>query len=50
MSWEMLRRTAAVAKFDHPLIWLVVPTSSLLIGQAVAALPLVIPFWFFFFR
>src|SRR5262245_36653323 len=40
----MLRRPAAVAKFDHPLIWLVVPTSSLLIGQAVAALPLAIPF------
>src|SRR5215475_5157903 len=43
MSWEMLRRTPAVAKFDHPVIWLVIPTSSLLIGQAVAVLPLAIP-------
>src|SRR5215467_9493666 len=48
MSDEMLRRTAAVSKFDHPLIWLVIPTSSLLIGQAVAALPLTIPFRVFF--
>src|SRR5499433_98833 len=48
MSDEMLRRTAVVSKFDHPLIWLVIPTSSLLIGQAVAALPLTIPFRVFF--
>jgi competence protein ComEC len=48
MSCEVLRRTTAVAKFDHPLIWLVVPTSSLLVGQAVAALPLAIPFRVFF--
>src|SRR5215813_1866796 len=48
MSCETVRRTAAVAKFDHPVIWLVIPTSSLLVGQAVAALPLVFPFWVFF--
>lgn len=45
----MLKETAAVSKFDHPLIWLVIPTSSLLIGQAAATLPLTIPFQFFFF-
>ena len=48
MSCETATRTAAVAKLGHPLVWLVVPTLSLLVGQAVAALPLVIPLQFFF--
>jgi competence protein ComEC len=32
------------AVIDHPSIWLVVPTIALLLGQAVAALPLLIPY------
>jgi competence protein ComEC len=48
MSCKTVTRTAAVAKLGHPLVWLVVPTSSLLIGQAAAALPLVIPSQVFF--
>jgi competence protein ComEC len=48
MSGETLTRTAAVAKFAHPLVWLVVPTLSLLAGQAMAALPLVLPSQVFF--
>jgi competence protein ComEC len=48
MSGGSITTAAAVAKLDHPLIWLVVPTLSLLSGQAMAALPLMIPvqlFW-----
>ncbi len=37
-----------MAQIDHPSVWLLVPTLSLLIGQAAAALPLVIPFQVFF--
>ncbi|HSF59487.1 MAG TPA: ComEC/Rec2 family competence protein, partial [Candidatus Binatia bacterium] len=48
MSCETATRTAVVAKLGHPLVWLVVPTLSLLVGQVVAALPLVIPFQVFF--
>jgi hypothetical protein len=48
MFCETATRTAAVAKLGHPLVWLVVPALSLLLGQAVAALPLVIPFQVFF--
>jgi competence protein ComEC len=47
MSFETATRTAAAAKVDHPSVWLVVPTLSLLVGQAVAALPLFIPPWVF---
>jgi competence protein ComEC len=47
MSFDTATRTAAAAKFDHPSVWLVVPTLSLLVGQAVAALPLFIPPWAF---
>ena len=49
MSSETVTRTAVVAKLGHPSVWLVVPTLALLVGQAVAALPLVIiPTQFFF--
>jgi competence protein ComEC len=48
MSCETITRTAAAAKFSHPSVWLAVPTLSLLAGQAVAALPLVIPSQVFF--
>src|SRR5215475_3561639 len=43
MSGETLRRTAGFVRLGHPSLWLVVPTLSLLVGQAVAVLPLVIP-------
>ena len=43
MSSETATGTAAVATPGHPLVWLVVPTLALLVGQAVAAFPLVIP-------
>ena len=43
MSRETATGTAAVATPGHPLVWLVVPTLALLVGQAVAAFPLVIP-------
>jgi competence protein ComEC len=48
MSGERVTTTAGFAKLDHPSVWLVVPTVSLLIGQSVAVLPLVIPSQFFF--
>ena len=48
MSSETVTRTAVVATLGHPSVWLVVPTLSLLVGQAVAALPLVIPSQVFF--
>lgn len=48
MSGETVTRTTAVPRLSHPLVWLVVPTLSLLVGQAVAALPLVIASRFFF--
>jgi competence protein ComEC len=48
MSGEPAITTAGFAKLGHPSVWLVVPTVSLLVGQAVAALPLVIPSQFFF--
>ena len=35
MSCETATGTAAVAKPGHPLVWLVVPTLALLVGQAV---------------
>jgi hypothetical protein len=50
MSSETVTKTAVVARLGHPSVWLVVPTLSLLVGQAVAALPLVIPSQFFFLR
>ena len=48
MSSETVTRTAGFTKLGHPSVWLVVPTLSLLAGQAVAVLPLVIPSPFFF--
>jgi competence protein ComEC len=48
MSGEPVTTTAGFAKLGHPSVWLVVPTVSLLVGQAVATLPLVIPSQFFF--
>src|SRR4029453_8570404 len=47
MSGETLRRTAGFVKLGHPSLWLVVPTLSLLVGQAAAVLPLGIPFQVF---
>jgi len=43
MSGERVTSTAGFTKLGHPSVWLVVPTLSLLAGQAVALLPLVIP-------
>jgi competence protein ComEC len=43
MSFDTATRAVAVASFHHPSIWLVVPTLSLLVGQAMAPMPLVIP-------
>ena len=43
MSGETVTSTAGFTKLGHPSVWLVVPTLSLLAGQAVALLPLVIP-------
>jgi competence protein ComEC len=48
MSCEKPTRTAAVTQIDHPSVWLIVPTLSLLIGQAGAGLPIVIPSQVFF--
>src|SRR5262245_41132503 len=48
MSCDTATRTGAVAKLGHPLVWLIVPTLALLVGQAVAALPLIIPLQVFF--
>lgn len=44
MSDETAPRMTAPLKIDHPSVWLVVPTVALLVGQAVAAIPLAIPF------
>ena len=49
MSGETAPRTTAPLKIDHPSVWLVVPTVALLVGQAVAAIPLAIPFQVGFF-
>ena len=51
MSFDTATRAVAVAGFHHPSIWLVVPTLSLLVGQAMAPMPLVIPVecWFLLF-
>ncbi|HXV82738.1 MAG TPA: ComEC/Rec2 family competence protein, partial [Candidatus Binatia bacterium] len=43
MSLERVNWTKVVAKLNHPLVWLVVPTLALLFGQAVAAFSLAIP-------
>jgi competence protein ComEC len=48
MSGDPATTTAGFAKLGHPSVWLVVPTAALLVGQAVASLPLVIPSQAFF--
>ena len=48
MSSEPVTRTTGFTKLGHPSVWLVVPTLSLLAGQAVAVLPWVVPSPFFF--
>ncbi len=48
MASEPVTRTTGFTKLGHPSVWLVVPTLSLLAGQAVAVLPWVVPSPFFF--
>lgn len=47
MPIESVTWTGILAKLDHPLVWLVVPTLALLLGQAAGALSLAIPPPFF---
>jgi competence protein ComEC len=44
MSGKTATRTTAPSTFNHPSVWLVLPTVSLLAGQAAAAVPVAIPF------
>jgi hypothetical protein len=49
MSGDTSLWAAAVAKFNHPSIWLVVPTLSLLLGQSMASRPIPVEYSFLSF-
>ena len=47
MPVESVSPPAVFARLDHPLVWLVMPTVALLLGQAAGALSFAIPSQFF---